>query len=87
MLGTPFVAGRDLTDADDGNAPAAAVVNAAFVRKYLADGNPLGQRVLISPGRPEMQIVGVVKDAVYETLRAAPPHCLRARTCRRAAGR
>jgi putative ABC transport system permease protein len=73
IAGTPLLAGRDLTEADDGNAPAVTVVNEAFVRQHLSGGNPLGQRVLISPGRPEMQIVGVVKDAVYETLRAAPP--------------
>jgi putative ABC transport system permease protein len=72
IVGTPLLAGRDLSDADGGNAPAVAVVNETFVHKHLT-GNPLGQRVLISPGRPEMQIVGVVKDAVYETLRAAPP--------------
>ena len=59
-------------ESDDANAPAVAVVNEAFARKHVT-GNPLGQRVLISPASPEMQIVGVVKDAVYETLRAAPP--------------
>ena len=72
IVGTPLLAGRDLSEADGANAPAVAVVNETFVRKHLT-GNPLGQRVLISPASPEMQIVGVVKDAVYETLRAAPP--------------
>jgi hypothetical protein len=43
VLGTPIVAGRDFTDADDVNAPGAAIVNAAFVRKYLADVDPLGR--------------------------------------------
>ena len=73
IVGTPLVAGRDLADADDGNAPAVALVNETFVGKHVAGGNPLGQRVLINPRLPEMQIVGVVKDAVYESLRAAPP--------------
>ena len=72
IVGTPLVSGRDLTDADDGKAPAVALVNETFIRKHVA-GNPFGQRVLISPRLPEMQIVGVVKDAVYESLRAAPP--------------
>jgi putative ABC transport system permease protein len=72
IVGTPLVSGRDLTDADDGKAPAVALVNETFVRKHVA-GNPFGQRVLINPRLPEMQIVGVVKDAVYESLRAAPP--------------
>jgi predicted permease len=72
IVGTPLVSGRDLTDADDGQAPAVALVNETFVRKHVA-GNPFDQRVLINPRLPEMQIVGVVKDAVYESLRAAPP--------------
>jgi predicted permease len=72
IVGTPLVSGRDLTEADDGKAPAVALVNETFVRTHVA-GNPFGQRVLISPRLPEMQIVGVVKDAVYESLRAAPP--------------
>ena len=72
IVGTPLLAGRDLTDADDASAPAVALVNETFVRKHVI-GDPLGQRVLISPGHREMQIAGVVKDAVYETLRAAPP--------------
>ena len=72
IVGTPLLTGRDLTEADDANTPAVALVNETFVRKHVT-GDPLGQRVLISPMSPEMQIVGVVKDAVYETLRAAPP--------------
>ena len=73
IVGTALVAGRDLTDADNAGAPAVAVVNQAFVRKHLTGADPLGQRVRINPQLPEMQIVGVVKDAVYETLRAAAP--------------
>jgi predicted permease len=73
IVGTPLLTGRDFTNADDGAAPPVAVVNQTFVRQYVKGGEPLGQRVRISPQFPEMQIVGVVKDAVYETLRVAPP--------------
>jgi len=74
VLGTPFVAGRDFSDADDVNAPGAAIVNAAFVRKYLADRLPLGQHLTMSGPDRDLEIVGVVRDAVYETLREpAPP--------------
>ena len=74
VLGTPFVAGRDFSDADDANAPGAAIVNEAFVRKYLADRHPLGQHLTMSGPARDLAIVGVVKDAVYETLREpAPP--------------
>src|SRR6185436_6490437 len=61
VLGTPFVAGRDFSDADDTNAPGAAIVNAAFVRKYLADRLPLGQHLTMSGPDRDLEIVGVVR--------------------------
>jgi predicted permease len=72
ILHTPLMAGRDLMPGDDAAAPPVAVVNDAFVRRYL-QGNPLGQRVSFAAAADRMQIVGVVRDAVYETLRALPP--------------
>jgi ABC-type antimicrobial peptide transport system permease subunit len=50
-----------------------AIVNEAFVREYMPTGSPLGQRVSVVGSRDERQVVGVVKDAVYETLRETPP--------------
>jgi predicted permease len=73
IVGTPLLAGRDLSLSDDQNAPPVTVVNEAFVRTYLAGVPPLGQRVRFPTAKRDMEIVGVVKDAVYETLRAAPP--------------
>ena len=37
VLGTPFVLGRDFTNRDDATAPPAAIVNEAFVRRYMKD--------------------------------------------------
>jgi putative ABC transport system permease protein len=60
--------GRGLDERDRAGAPAVAVVNEAFVRRYLPGVDPLGQRLLIQelvPGLPrlgpkrEWQIVGV----------------------------
>jgi predicted permease len=73
IIGTPLLAGRDFTDRDDANGPAVTIANEAFVRRYLRAGDPLGQRVLMPGAQREMEIVGVVKNAVYETLRAEPP--------------
>ncbi|HYE87893.1 MAG TPA: ABC transporter permease [Vicinamibacterales bacterium] len=74
VLGTPMLAGRDFTDADDTTAPGAAIVNEAFVRKYFSDGHALGQHLTMSGPARDLAIVGIVKDAVYETLREpAPP--------------
>jgi predicted permease len=73
IMGTPLLAGRDFTVADDDGAAMVAIVNEAFVRRYLRAGSVLGERVALSGPSDEVHIVGVVKDAAYESLRAAPP--------------
>ncbi len=62
-LGIPLVAGRNLTDADFrvGEMPNAVLVNETFVRRYLADVDPVGQRMTFFDGT-EKTIVGVVAD-------------------------
>ncbi len=73
VLGTPFVLGRDFTNRDDATAPRVAIVNEAFVRQYIKDAAPLGQRVSVVGSAQDMEVVGVVRDAVYESLRQTPP--------------
>jgi putative ABC transport system permease protein len=76
--GTPIVAGRDFDARDRAGAPAVAIVNQTFVRTRIGTGNPIGRRIE-RPGSPSSQpppleIVGVVADAVYRSLRdPAPP--------------
>jgi putative ABC transport system permease protein len=70
---TPIVAGRDFAREDGPAGPYVAIVNEAFVRQYMTGLGPLGQRVSVLGSTREMQVVGVVKDAAYETLREAPP--------------
>jgi predicted permease len=69
---TPILAGRDFAREDGPAGPYVAIVNEAFVRQYMT-GLPLGQRVSVLGSGREMQVVGVVKDTAYETLREAPP--------------
>ena len=73
IIDTPLLAGRDFTDRDDETAPAVAIVNEAFARRWLPEGTSIGQRVFLNGSPREAEIVGVVKDAVYETLRQEPP--------------
>ncbi|OFW21642.1 MAG: hypothetical protein A3G21_14690 [Acidobacteria bacterium RIFCSPLOWO2_12_FULL_66_21] len=75
--GTALVAGRDFTAADRVGSPDVIVVNETLARKYFAGRSPLG-RTLREAGRPgqatpALEIVGVVKDAVYSSLRAEIP--------------
>ncbi|HEY3836435.1 MAG TPA: ABC transporter permease [Bryobacteraceae bacterium] len=75
-MGTPLLLGRDFTPADRPAAPGAAIVNEAFVRRFL-DGPPLGQHVGVpNPHFDRFEIVGVVKDTATQSLRAAPPPAL-----------
>jgi predicted permease len=67
-MGTALVAGRDFTQRDGSQPTAVAVVNKALVLRYLKTGNPIGQRVRL--GKREMlEVVGVVANAKYMTLR------------------
>jgi putative ABC transport system permease protein len=71
--GTPLLAGRDFDRRDLAGAPPVIIVNEAFARRFLGGRNWLG-RVLLResrPGRqhPPLEIVGLVKDAVYRSPR------------------
>ena len=77
LMGRPLLAGRGFTDRDTAGAPHVAVVNQAFVRQFLRAENPLGRtlRTRAEPNYPATayQIVGVVTDAKYASLREAVP--------------
>ena len=72
-LENPILQGRDFNDNDTANSPKVAVVNQAFVKKFL-DGTkePIGKqfREWESPGKPEPSytVVGVVKNSVYNDM-------------------
>jgi putative ABC transport system permease protein len=74
-FGVPVLAGRDFTDADRTGTPLVAIVNQTLARKALKDENALGRRIsLTTPGRSvSMEIVGVVGDSVYSSLRETVP--------------
>jgi putative ABC transport system permease protein len=75
--GTPILAGRDFSSRDVAGAPRAVIVNEAFAKKFFGGKNPVGRWVRNdpSPGEnpPRREIVGLVRDAVYQSLRDAIP--------------
>jgi putative ABC transport system permease protein len=78
---TSILTGRDFTDADQAVDRPIAIVNRAFAQKFLNGANPVGHIVRqanVSPGRTPMdwEVVGMVADAVYESLRAPMPPML-----------
>jgi len=68
LMHIPLVAGREIGQHDVKGAPLAVVVNETLVRTYL-HGSALGQQIaaFVSADKP-MEIVGVVKDARYESV-------------------
>ena len=59
----PLLRGRSVADSDDAEGAPVAVVNQAFVERYLGGASPLDSRVAI--GGDERRIVGVVGDVLY----------------------
>ncbi|MGH9386249.1 MAG: ADOP family duplicated permease [Vicinamibacterales bacterium] len=77
VLGTSVLAGRDITDADVAGRPGVALVNEAFAKRFFGGENPVGrsfaiERVTVDRQDRELEIVGVVADAKYRTLRETP---------------
>ncbi len=73
-MGIPVLLGRAVDDGDTATAPRVAVVNQTFVRRYLADGNPLGRTFSFGGKKdPQISIVGVAGDAKYGSLRRDVP--------------
>jgi putative ABC transport system permease protein len=65
-MGIQLRGGRDFNDRDRVGSPPVAIVNQAFVRRYLSGQQPIGQTLRVdSEDGPRYQIVGVVADAVY----------------------
>jgi predicted permease len=71
-LGLRLVAGRDFTAADRAGAPAVAIVNRTFAQRFLHGPSPIGQIVRSAPATSAggYEVVGVVEDAVYRSLRS-----------------
>ncbi len=71
-MGMPVLAGRAISPDDRASTPRVVVVNASFARKYVAGGNAVGRRLQIRGGAPH-EIVGVVEDARFHSVRDTPP--------------
>jgi predicted permease len=77
-MGIPLRAGRHFTPADNEHAQRVALVNEAFVRRYITTGDPLGRIVYSGglDGTPYV-VVGVVADVRHRRLdTAARPELL-----------
>jgi predicted permease len=73
-LGTPLLAGRDFEATDTATSQVVAIVNRALARATLGESSPIGRTITMTlPTKTfTAQIVGVVADAVYMSMREAP---------------
>jgi predicted permease len=73
-FGTGIIAGRDFGRQDSKTAPKVAIVNQAMAKKFFGDQNPVGKFYRdnwVTLG-PPIEIIGVVADAKYRSLREEP---------------
>ncbi|HEY7924407.1 MAG TPA: ABC transporter permease, partial [Vicinamibacteria bacterium] len=71
---TRLLAGRDFEERDRRGAPYVAIVNQAFVRRFVGEGRDAMGKTVIREGMPDrrpppLEVIGVVQDAVYQSVR------------------
>lgn len=70
---TPLVAGRDFDEHDTKNSSLVAIVNETLARTFFPGGSALGGRFRRGGEPGQVEIVGIVKDSKYESVRQATP--------------
>jgi len=72
-LRTPLLAGRNFSTADSAKSSPVAVINQTLALKFYPGVNPVGRTFRAEGGGrkldPPVEIVGIVKDAKYESVR------------------
>ena len=72
-LRIPLVLGRAFVPQDGPGAPGVVVVNETFAARFWPGRNPIGKRLSVSgPQGTMIEVVGVAKDAKYNTLGENP---------------
>ncbi len=72
-MGIPLVAGRGPRPNDTASAPKVAIVSEAFARKYFPNAWPLGRRFRWEGSKDWLEIVGLVGDTRFYSVRDEPP--------------
>ncbi|HEX6730434.1 MAG TPA: ABC transporter permease [Pyrinomonadaceae bacterium] len=67
-LGIPLLKGRDFSDRDNSDAPAAAIINAELARVYFPNEDPISKRISFDDKQSWLSIVGIVGDVKQQGL-------------------
>ncbi len=77
VMRTPLLAGREFRWTDTDAAGRVAILNETAARQLFGAANPIGRRIQLEPDSKEnkkvAEVVGVVSDARYATVRDAAP--------------
>jgi putative ABC transport system permease protein len=76
-LGIPLLSGREFTDTDSAMSRKVAVASDAMVKRFFPGRNPLGMHFAFGGGskvKPDIEIVGVVKDVKQDHVRSVTPN-------------
>ncbi len=73
-MGLPIILGRAIGPQDTEKSPKVAVINETMARRFFPNESPIGQHFGLSEAEHsgEIQIVGVAKNAKYESLQEDP---------------
>jgi predicted permease len=72
-LGLPILAGRDFSAGDNLGASKVGIINETMARYYFGERSPIGKTFTTDPkAPPDIEIVGVVKDAKYVSAKETP---------------
>ena len=69
----PLLAGRDFDERDTNHSSLVAVVNETLARRFFPGVNALGRLFRWGDKRNPVEVVGIVKDSKYESVRQVPP--------------
>jgi putative ABC transport system permease protein len=76
-LRSPILAGRAFSSSDTAGAPLVGVINETMAHRFFGNTDPIGQYVYTdanpTDATPLIQIIGIVVDAKYRTLREVTP--------------
>jgi len=70
VMAIPLLEGNDFADMRDKTAPAEAIVNEEFVRRYLNGSEALGRRIQTRAG--SFVVIAVARDSVYDAFGEPP---------------
>jgi len=71
-LHIPILNGRGFTPEDRMDSPRVAIVNERFVERFWPGENPIGKRLRLGEGGPQLEVVGLARDSKYRTLGEEP---------------